>query len=177
MVTLALLAVALARPQSYRPIDTIETEGIDICIVLDLSESMREQDLEPDRIGAAKRVIADFISRRHSDRIGLVVFGREAFTYAPLTLDYAALAAMIKDVRIGLVDGKGTAIGNALGVALARLRRSDAKSKVVVLLTDGDSNAGNVEPLEAARIAQTLGVRIFTVLVGAARTLGRMPTA
>lgn len=166
LVTLALLALAIARPQTFRPTEEIETEGIDIMIVLDLSESMKETDLSPDRIGAARRVIADFIERRRDDRIGLVVFGREAFTYAPLTLDYGVLKSLVREVKIGYVDGKGTAIGNALGVALARLRASDAKSKVVVLLTDGDNNAGNLAPQEAASIAQKMGVRVFTVLAG-----------
>jgi len=166
LVAAALIVVALARPQTYAPSGDIELEGIDIMLVLDLSNSMMETDLLPDRLGAAKRVIDDFISRRGNDRIGLVVFGREAFTYCPLTLDYATLRTLLAGVRLGLVDGKGTAIGNALGAALARLRRSQAKTKVVVLLTDGDSNAGNISPQTAARLARDLKVRVFTVLVG-----------
>jgi Ca-activated chloride channel family protein len=163
---LALCGVALARPQTWRDAGSIELAGIDIMLVLDLSTSMEETDLVPDRLAAAKRVIADFIRRRRNDRIGLVVFGREAFTYCPLTTDYSTLLTLLSGVDHGLVDGRGTAIGNALGAALARLRRSEATSKVVVLLTDGDSNAGNLAPLEAARMAQSLGVRVFTVLVG-----------
>lgn len=166
LVALLLLAIALSRPQTFSPIDSLETEGIDIVLVLDLSESMKEEDLNPDRLTAAKEVVNDFISRRKNDRIGLVVFGREAFTYAPLTLDYSVLQELVSEVQIGLVDGKGTAIGNALGVGLARLRSSDAKSKVMVLITDGDSNAGNLTPQESASIAKSMGVRIFTVLVG-----------
>lgn len=177
LAVLALLAIALARPQTFEPTDEIEMEGIDIMLVLDLSESMKEDDLEPNRLAAAKQVISDFIGRRRSDRIGMVVFGREAFTYAPLTLDYQTLQTLVREVRIGLVDGKGTAIGNALGVALARLRKSDAKSKVIVLLTDGDNNAGNVTPEEAAKIAQQMGVRVFTVLVGDHRAEAQAPQA
>ena len=169
IVALGLVAVALSGPQTYQPSGEIDLEGIDIMLVLDLSNSMQETDLVPDRIGAAKRVIDEFITRRRNDRIGLVVFGREAFTYCPLTLDYSTLRTLLADVNLGLVDGRGTAIGNALGTAVARLRKSDAKSKVVVLLTDGDSNAGNISPQDAARLAQSSKVRVFTVLVGAAQ--------
>jgi len=137
-----------------------------VVIALDVSESMQERDLRPNRIEAAKEVLRRFIAARKSDRIGLVIFGREAFTQCPLTLDYRALATLLGDVRIGLVDGRGTAIGNAIGTALNRLRRSDARSRVIILLTDGESNAGNLAPLQAARYAQSLGVKIFTVLMG-----------
>jgi Ca-activated chloride channel homolog len=166
LVALVLVVVALARPQTYRPSGEIELSGIDIMLVLDLSNSMQETDLAPDRLGAAKGVIDDFIARRRNDRIGLVVFGREAFTYCPLTLDYSTLRTLLGGVKLGLVDGRGTAIGNALGAALARLRRSEAKSKVIVLLTDGDSNSGNISPQDAARLARQMKVRVFTVLVG-----------
>jgi Ca-activated chloride channel family protein len=166
LVALALLAVALARPRTYRPSGEIELQGIDIMLVLDLSNSMQDRDLVPDRLSAAKHVIDDFIVRRKSDRIGLVVFGREAFTYCPLTLDYSTLRTLLGDLSLGLLDGRGTSIGNALGTAVARLRKSDAKSKVVVLLTDGDSNAGNLSPEDATRLAQSAKVRVFTVLVG-----------
>jgi Ca-activated chloride channel family protein len=162
----ALCALALARPQTTSPDREVEVEGIDIVLALDMSNSMEEADVAPNRIEAAKQVIDDFIKRRHNDRIGLVVFGREAFTHCPLTLDYAALRSMLEQLHIGSVDGRGTAIGNALGVALNRLRRSDAQSRVVILLTDGDNNSGNISPLQAARFAQTLGVKVFTVLVG-----------
>src|SRR5262249_26972515 len=161
-----LCVFALARPQTTSPDKDVEVEGIDIVIALDLSNSMEETDVVPNRIEAAKQVIDDFVKRRRNDRIGLVVFGREAFTHCPLTLDYSALRQMISELHLGVVDGRGTAIGNALGVALNRLRRSDAQSKVVILLTDGDNNAGNISPLQAARFAQSLGVRVFTVLVG-----------
>ena len=162
----ALVALALARPQTTSPDKDVEVEGIDIVLALDLSNSMEEADVVPNRIEAAKQVLDDFVKRRRNDRIGLVVFGREAFTHCPPTLDYSALRSMISELHIGVVDGRGTAIGNALGVALNRLRRSDAQSKVIILLTDGDNNAGNISPLQAARFAQTLGVKVFTILVG-----------
>jgi len=127
---------------------------------------MEETDLVPNRLEAAKAVIHDFVRRRSSDRIGLVIFGRDAYTYVPLTLDHGTYLRMLAELHLGLIDGKGTAIGNGLGVALARLRRSETKSKVIILLTDGDSNAGNISPLQAAGFAQKLGVRIYTVLAG-----------
>jgi Ca-activated chloride channel family protein len=162
----ALLGLALARPQTSTREDKLDLEGIDIVITLDMSGSMEERDLRPNRLEAAKAVIQDFVQRRPSDRLGLVIFGREAYTYAPLTLDHGTLLRMVRDLRSGIVDGRGTAIGNGLGVALARLRKSDAKSKVVILLTDGDNNAGNISPIQAATFAQKLGVKIYTILAG-----------
>jgi Ca-activated chloride channel family protein len=165
LVAVALVCVAIARPQ--RPgADVAEVEGIDIVIALDVSNSMSEGDLAPNRLAAAKRVLQKFIQPRQSDRIGLVIFGREAFTQCPLTLDHRSLAQLLDDVRLDLIDGRGTAIGNALGTALNRLRHSDARSKVIILLTDGDNNAGNLSPEQAARYAQSLGVKVFTVLMG-----------
>jgi Ca-activated chloride channel family protein len=166
-LTLALLGVALSRPQTSHRDDDLELEGIDIVITLDMSGSMEERDLVPNRLEAAKAVIQDFVRRRHGDRIGLVIFGRDAYTYTPLTLDHGTLLRMVADLQSGIVDGRGTAIGNGLGVALARLRKSDAKSKVIILLTDGDNNAGNISPIEAATFAQKLGVKIYTILAGA----------
>jgi Ca-activated chloride channel family protein len=166
VVALALLAVALARPQSAAGADDLEVEGIDLVVTLDLSNSMEESDIVPDRLTAAKRVIDDFIARRRSDRIGLVVFGREAFTQCPPTLDHAALRSMLGELHFGVIDGRGTAIGNGLAVALNRLRHSDTQSKAIILLTDGDNNAGNLSPLQAAAFAQRLGVKVFTILVG-----------
>ncbi len=165
--SVALLGLGLARPQTSTREDNLDLEGIDIVITLDMSGSMEERDLVPNRLEAAKAVIQDFVRRRPSDRIGLVIFGREAYTYAPLTLDHGTLLRMVADLRSGIVDGRGTAIGNGLGVALARLRKSDAKSKVVILLTDGDNNAGNISPIQAATFAQKLGVKIYTILAGA----------
>ncbi len=165
IVAVALLAVALARPQ-LESADVIEVEGIDIVLALDVSMSMQDQDIKPDRIGAAKAVLKRFIQRRKSDRLGLVLFGKEAFTQCPLTLDYRALTGLLEEVRLGLVDGSRTAIGDALATALNRLRRSDARSKVIILLTDGENNAGSISPQQAARFAQNLGVKVFTVLMG-----------
>lgn len=165
LLALYLLICALARPQ-HESSDPPEIEGIDIIVALDVSHSMSAHDLTPDRLTAAKEVLKRFIDRRQSDRVGLVIFGREAFTQCPLTLDYGTLGTLLEEVRLGLIDGRGTAIGNALGTALNRLRRSDAKSKVVILLTDGDNNSGNLSPEQAARYAQALGIRVFTILMG-----------
>jgi len=165
IVAVGLLAVALVRPQRLST-DASEVEGIDIVVALDVSNSMQEDDLLPDRITAAKRVIDRFIAKRQSDRIGLVIFGTEAFTQCPLTLDATAVRLLLADVRIGLIDGRGTAIGNAIGTALNRLRKSTARSRVIVLVTDGDDNASRLDPRQAARYAQTFGVRIFTILIG-----------
>jgi Ca-activated chloride channel homolog len=166
LLVITLLGLALARPQTTRPSDDLDVEGIDIVISLDLSGSMAETDLVPNRLAAAKLVIRDFVRRRATDRIGLVVFGREAYTYVPPTLDHGAFLRMLGELQLDLIDGKGTAIGNGLGVALARLRRSDARSKVIILLTDGDNNAGNITPDQAADIARQLGVKVYTVLAG-----------
>jgi len=166
LAAVVLVGVALARPQTTRVADDVELEGIDIVIALDLSGSMSETDLEPTRLDAAKMVIDDFVRRRPTDRIGLVVFGREAYTHVPLTLDHGTLLRMLAELRLGIVDGHGTAIGNGIGVALNRLRHSDAKSKVVIVLTDGENNAGNISPEQAARFAQTMKVKIYTILAG-----------
>lgn len=167
LFAIVLLGLALARPQTSTRDDNLELEGIDIVITLDMSGSMEERDLEPNRLEAAKAVIQDFVRRRRSDRIGLVIFGREAYTYTPLTLDHGTLLRMLAELRSGIVDGRGTAIGNGLGVALARLRKSDARSKVIILLTDGDNNSGNISPTQAATFAQKMGVKIYTILAGA----------
>ena len=166
VIAVALFALALARPQTRDRGGRVEVEGIDIMVALDLSNSMEATDLLPNRLEAAKRVLDEFIRRRRSDRMGLVVFGKEAYTHCPLTLDYSVLRNMLSDIQLGLVDGTATAIGNALGVSLARLRRSDAKSRVVILLTDGDNNSGNVTPQQAARYASAMGVKVFTILMG-----------
>jgi Ca-activated chloride channel family protein len=166
LAAVVLLGLALARPQTTRPSNDLDVEGIDIVISLDLSGSMAETDLLPNRLTAAKLVIRDFVRRRGTDRIGLVVFGRDAYTYVPLTLDHGALLRMLGELQLNIIDGKGTAIGNGLGVALARLRRSDARSKVVILLTDGDNNAGNITPEQASDIARQLNIKIYTVLAG-----------
>lgn len=161
-----LLAVALARPQSTRGSDRIRHEGIDIAIVLDLSESMENRDIPPNRLAAAQAVIDDFIRRRPRDRIGLVVFGSTASTVAPLTMDHGVLRALVRRLRLGVIDGTRTAIGAGLGIALNRLDESEADTKVVVLLTDGVHNADGLDPDAAAQEAADRGVKVYTVLMG-----------
>ena len=178
---LVFAALALARPQNLLRLDTAEELGIDIAIVLDMSGSMRavmdsEAPAQAGRSGAAakratrlataKDVILDFVSRRKTDRIGVVVFGKNAYVLSPPTLDYSLLASLVQRMEIDLIDGNGTAIGDAVGVGVARLRRSPARSKVLILLTDGDSNAGSVSPEYATQLATKLGVRIYTVQIG-----------
>ncbi|RMG99526.1 MAG: VWA domain-containing protein [Deltaproteobacteria bacterium] len=161
-----LMALALARPQSSRLSDVVRHEGIDIVFALDLSESMEAGDLFPSRLEAAKAVIDEMIAARPHDRIGLVVFGATASTVSPLTMDHDVLRALLRKLRIGLVDGTRTAIGAGLGVALNRLEESDSESKVVVLLTDGVHNAEGIDPDAVASEAAERGVKVFTVLMG-----------
>lgn len=161
-----LVCVALARPQSTRGNDVIKHEGIDIIIVLDLSESMENPDIPPNRLAAAQFVIDDFIRRRPRDRIGLVVFGSTASTVAPLTMDHGVLRSLVQRLRLGVMDGSTTAIGAGLGVALNRLDESEAQSKVVVLLTDGVHNADGLDPDSAAQEAADRGASVYTVLMG-----------
>ena len=143
-----------------------EVEGIEIVLTLDLSLSMQAADIKPNRFDATKEVVDEFIRRRTNDRIGAVIFGRDAYTLMPLTTDHQALRTSISELELDLIDGRGTAIGNGIGVALNRLRKSTAKSKVVILATDGDSNSGNVSPLQAAEFARALGVKVYTILMG-----------
>lgn len=167
LAALALGVLALARPQLHEPTSRdLSVEGIDIVVALDLSTSMNAVDFQPDdRIAAAKEVLSSFIARRPNDRLGLVVFAGEAFTQCPLTLDHDVLRRIVGDLKTGeIVDG--TAIGNALATSLNRLRESEAKSRVVILITDGDNNAGQVSPMEAANIARDLGVKVFPIMVG-----------
>ena len=163
---LALLIVALARPQWGRSWQEESQLGVDIMLALDISGSMRAEDFQPEnRLVAAKQVIGSFIDKSAGNRLGLVVFAGEAYTQAPLTLDYSVLRNILRDVRTRVIED-GTAIGNALATATNRLRDSDAKSKVIVLITDGDNNAGQISPTEAAQIAASLHIKIFTILVG-----------
>lgn len=165
---MSLLAAALARPQTYKT-ENLEVEGIDIMIVMDLSRSMEERDIPRTRLDAGQRTIRRFLRNRTNDRIGLVVFAREAMLRSPLTLDYGALDEIVSNLRIGDVPEMGTAVGDALGLALASLRRSDAASKVVVLLSDGESNISmEMDPGEAKRASMLMGVRVFTILMGRA---------
>lgn len=171
LAALAFLIIAAARPQSYSSGQNMYTEGIDIAMVLDISGSMLSEDLKPNRIEAAKKVIDDFIAGRTNDRIGLVIFSQDAFTQCPLTIDYSVLRNLLKQVHSGMVDD-GTAIGNAIADGVNRLKDSKSKSKVMILLTDGVNNAGEIDPITAAQIAQKFGVRIYTVGVG---TMGEAP--
>jgi Ca-activated chloride channel family protein len=161
-----LLAATLARPQSSHASDRIEHEGIDIAVALDLSESMDSSDLYPTRLDAAKEVIEDFIKRRPHDRIALVAFGAHASTVAPLTMDHKVLISLVRRMRLGVMDGKRTAIGAGIGVSLNRLEESEAESRVIVLLTDGVHNADGIDPDSVAQRAADRGVQIYTVLVG-----------
>lgn len=165
-LALAMLIVALARPQYGRVERKSFSEGIDIMLLLDVSGSMRSQDFVPNRLEAAKEVISEFIAGRKGDRIGLVVFAATAATLVPLTLDYAVVQKFVQRVQFGIVDERATAIGMGIATALKKLESSKAKSKVVVLLTDGENNAGNVDPLAAAEAARALKVRIYTIGVG-----------
>jgi Ca-activated chloride channel family protein len=167
----ALMVIALARPQTAESGSSSTTRGIDIILALDISGSMLARDFTPDRIAAAKDVAAKFINDRAGDRIGLVIFAGESFTQSPLTTDKATLLNLLARVQIGIVED-GTAIGNGLATSVNRLRESDAASKVIILLTDGVNNAGQIAPVTAAEIAQSLGVKVYTVGVG---TRGNAP--
>jgi Ca-activated chloride channel family protein len=165
--TLAIitLLVAMARPQSFTTGEDISTEGIDIVMLLDISGSMLAEDLKPNRLEAAKNVIKDFINERVSDRIGLVIFARESFTQCPLTIDYGVLKSLLKEVKSGMLED-GTAIGTAIANGVNRLKESKAKSKVMILLTDGVNNSGEIDPITAAQIADKFGIRIYTIGLG-----------
>ena len=160
-----LLIVALARPQSHDTREDVHQEGIDIVIAMDVSVSMLAKDLKPDRLEAAKRTGTRFIKARPTDRIGLVVYEGEAFTACPLTSDHNVLLQLLNESRSGLIEG-GTAVGLGMATAVNRLRESAAKSKVIILLTDGVSNTGSVQPIDAAHIAEALGIRAYTIGVG-----------
>ena len=180
----ALLVLSLGRPLNAVVPQSAEEEGIDLVLVLDLSGSMRavienfpedlarlvperERGVRATRLDAAKATIRDFVSRRKTDRIGVVVFGKSAYVLSPPTLDYHLLDSLVSRLRLDLIDASRTAIGDALGVATARLRRSQAKSKAIILLTDGDNNAGELSPEYAAHLATVVGARIYTVQIGA----------
>ena len=161
-----LLIIILARPQSSSKVEEVHTEGIDIMLALDISSSMLAEDFQPqNRIGAAKEVAKEFISGRVSDRIGLIVFSGESYTSCPLTMDYSILDKFIDDIQVGVIED-GTAIGNALANGLNRLRESKAKSKIIILLTDGENNRGEIDPLTAAQAATPFGIKIYTIGVG-----------
>ena len=165
LLALGALVVATARPQSGVTGETVTAEGIDIVLVIDISSSMLAEDLEPNRLEAAKAVAAAFVEGRRNDRIGLVVFAGQAFTQAPLTLDYSVIRDLLSRTEVGMIED-GTTVGMGLATAVKRLQASDAESRVVVLLTDGRSNTGEIGPVTAARMAQALGVRVYTIGAG-----------
>ena len=179
VLVVALLITAMTRPQTGRRHTQVRTEGIDIVPVLDTSGSMQALDLDADRpiksrrnrLDVAKAVVDEFVQKRQNDQIGLVVFGNEAFTQCPLTLDHGILSTFLERVEIGMA-GDATAIGSALGTAVKRLRDSEAESKVVILLTDGRSNAGSLSPSKAAEVAETFGVKVYAIGAG---TRGKAP--
>lgn len=160
-----LLVVAVARPQDVERLSNTSTEGIDIMLSIDVSGSMLARDFKPDRITAAKEVAGSFVADRYGDRIGLVAFAGEAYTQSPLTTDQGTLQTLLSRIRSGLIED-GTAIGNGLATAINRLRESEAKSKVIILLTDGVNNRGEIAPLTAAEIAKAQGIRVYTIGVG-----------
>lgn len=166
LLALALFIVALARPQSVSSKENISTEGIDIVLLLDISGSMLAEDFSPNRMQAAKLVAEEFIDGRLNDRIGLVIFSAESFTQCPLTTDYPVLKTLLKEVKNGMI-ADGTAIGLALANGVNRLKDSKAKSRVMILLTDGVNNRGEIDPITAAKIAATYVIRVYTVGVGA----------
>jgi len=166
MLVGVLILMALARPQ--RTNEKVEqwTEGIDIMIALDISQSMQIEDFEPNRLQAAKKVAHDFIKGRMQDRIGLVVFSGDAFSLAPLTTDYNLLYSYLNDISFDMIESRGTAIGSALAVVTNRMRESESKSKVCILISDGDNTAGNIDPITAAELAAAYNIKIYTIIVG-----------
>jgi Ca-activated chloride channel family protein len=171
VLTVILLIISLARPQSTSKGENVSTEGIDIVLVNDISGSMLAEDFRPNRIEAAKKTAIDFIDGRLTDRIALVIFSGESFTQCPLTLDHAVLKSLLSGIKSGMIED-GTAIGMGLATAVSRLKDSKAKSKVIVLLTDGINNRGFIDPVTAAGIAQQFGIRVYTIGVG---TIGMAP--
>ena len=165
LAALCLIVVCIARPRSRTEVERIDTEGIDIMLAVDVSTSMLARDFTPDRLSAAKDISIEFISQRPSDRMGIVVFAGESYTQCPLTTDRATLINLMKEVQTDLIED-GTAIGNGLATAVGRMKDSDAKSRVVILLTDGVNNRGEVDPAMAAEIAKTYGVRVYTIGIG-----------
>ena len=171
MAALALLLVAMARPQSSSTSQKSNIEGIDIILAQDISGSMLARDFKPDRLEASKKVAAEFVEGRPGDRMGLVVFAGESFTQVPLTTDHSVMLNMLKELKSGMIDD-GTAIGDGLATAISRLKDSEAVSKVIILLTDGMNNSGSVDPYTAAEMAKLFGIRVYTIGVG---TYGNAP--
>jgi len=171
ILSMAFLIMAIARPQSSNSWSNVTTEGIDIVIALDISSSMLAMDFQPNRIEAAKDVATQFIMGRPNDKIGLVIFSGESFTQCPLTTDHATVINLFRNIESGMIED-GTAIGNGLATAVSRLKESTAISKVIILLTDGVNNRGEIAPVTAAELAKTFGIRVYTVGIG---TIGTAP--
>jgi Ca-activated chloride channel family protein len=171
ILSIVAVIIALARPQTSSSRQSVSTEGIDIVLALDVSTSMLAEDFKPNRINAAKKYAIDFINRRINDRIGLVVFSGESFTQCPITIDHEVLKNLFEPIKSGMIED-GTAIGMGLATAVSRLNESKAKSRVIVLLTDGVNNTGSIAPLTAAEIAKTYGIRVYTIGIG---TIGTAP--
>ncbi len=165
-IFIACILVALARPQKTNEKVEQYTEGIDIMLVMDISESMQIEDFTPNRLEAAKKVAESFVKGRLHDRIGVVVFSGDAYSLSPLTTDYALLQGYIDEIRFDLIKKGGTAIGSALAVAVNRFQESESKSKVIILLSDGDNTAGNINPITAAELAHAFSIKIYTIAVG-----------
>ena len=172
VTSIALIIIVIARPQSINSWEETETQGIDIVLALDVSGSMLSQDLQPDRLQAAKKVASEFVTDRNNDNIGLVVFAGESFTQCPLTTDHKVLLNLLNEIEFGIIED-GTAIGLGLATSVNRLRESESDSRVVILLTDGTNNSGQIAPLTAADLARSYGIRVYTVGVG---TTGMAPT-
>jgi len=166
MIVLGLLVVSLARPQKTNEKVEQWTEGIDIMIALDISQSMLIEDFTPNRLEAAKQVARNFIDGRIQDRIGLVIFSGDAYSLSPLTTDYDLLRGYLNEINFEMIESRGTAIGSAMAVVTNRMRESESKSKVCILLSDGDNTAGNIDPITAAELASAYGIKVYTIVVG-----------
>lgn len=169
VIAIALVIIVLARPQSVNSSDISKSEGIDIIMALDISGTMMANDFSPTRLEAAKKVASEFINDRQSDRIGLVIFAGESFTQCPLTTDHRVLLNLLSEVKFGIIED-GTAIGLGLANSVNRLKDSQSKSRVVILLTDGSNNAGQIAPLTAAELAASYGIRVYTIGIGSRGT-------
>ena len=171
LIGLILLVVALARPQSGERLKNVKKEGLDIVLTLDVSESMRSVDFDPNRLEVAKKVANNFITKRPTDRLGLVIFSGAAYTRIPLTLDHNILESSLEKITTNDVNQEGTAIGMGISIAVNRLKKSDAESKVIILLTDGENNAGQINPSTAAGLAKEMDIKVYTIGVGSNETI------
>ena len=166
LAILSLIIIAIARPQTISTTKEIYSEGIDIILAIDLSESMKARDFKPDRLGSAKKTAKEFVDKRKGDRIGAIVFGKESLSLCPLTIDHKKVKETLDGLKLDKIDGTATAIGDGLSTAVTRIMESKAKSKVIILLTDGSNNAGTVSPADAAEIAFVYGIKVYTIGVG-----------